>query len=160
MSKIITSIDVLFNYDDFVSLYKATNFDFSNVLWNVLRDNPNRKHEKNGKLFEINPPLFMNIRDLRFGQMPLFLECIGEVPSSVFEDEELQSQMFSKVTALVEELKTALQKVQIPTENIENCKYIEEDEQFYVKVGYESPHMMTLECEIEEKSYNEVRWNY
>lgn len=144
--KMITSANIEFNYSDFKDMYDKTGFNLAEVLWDVLRDNPNREFEREGITFKINPPMFMNIKDVNW-EIYLFVYANADIDNSTPNARYIYQDIYLHIETIANEIKEKLNTIQIPL-NTDNVKYIEEDEAFYVKAGCPSPEMMTLDCDL------------
>lgn len=144
----VTIANIDLNYDDFRVLNNYTNFDISEILWDVLRGNPKREFIINDIKFAIDPPMFMGIHDCD-GTFSLFVSTDdANIIDDIASNETLKHLIHDRITNLVSDIKNHLNEIKIPTTKLKNVIY--SNEQFYVSLGCKQPEILTLDCTFEQ----------
>jgi len=142
----IATIDL--NNIDFENLFRKTNFDISDIIWDVLRDNPKRRFTIDNVNFAIDPPMFMSINDCN-GDFSLFVSTDDkEMIMRAESDTILQQLIHDRISNIVSDVKERLNKIKIPTTQLKFITYF--NTKFYVEIGHDQPDTLTLDCDFNQ----------
>lgn len=144
----ITVATIDLNNIDFENLFVKTNFDISNIIWDVLRDNPKRRFTIDGTNFAIDPPMFMGIKDCN-GDFQLFVSTDNkEMMMRAASDAILQQLIHDRISNIVSDVKERLNRIKIPTTQLKFITYF--NTKFYVEIGHEQPDTKMLDCDFNQ----------
>lgn len=110
----------------------------------------NKLKTNNDANYIISPSYMMTINDCYNG-FQLFIRIDNEEQYKQLQtNKDLQKQVFYHINKLIDEIKTTLNKIIIPIDHLENIKYSEVDDEFYITIDSEKPTTLKLDCSFNQ----------
>ena len=153
----LANITITLNYKGAEELAESTGFYLAVLIGNNLFDNPYSEFEINHWSFNIYVMPFFIEHHCDKGTFNLFISEDTHT-LSIKNDVEFQKQLLEKVKLCIENLNEELSKYNVPTENLENVKFDQEQDCFYIKLGTPEPKTTVIQCRLDESVEEFAYW--
>lgn len=160
MMNILTIIPVEFNYDNFIELYNKTNYDISDVLTDIIRDSSNTHFTIDDVNFSIEYDYLFGVNHCDYN-VQLFIhydDIDGSFLDKLYTDNNLKQRILDKIFLFVNDIKEKFNTISIPTDELDNIYYNENEDEFYIKLNHNMPTMLKLDCKC-DLTIDDICWD-